>query len=574
MRLFYLFVFIIVSYSTALCTEFYSDFQGNKFSNLWSGETNHFAPNGSVLQLQAPSDGKRSALYTQCRIFDEATWELRFRMAFNPSGSNYLRFYMVSDSPDLKEDLNGYFVQVGNASDQIVLYRQSGTSIKKLASSEASRVNRDSLCITLKVQRAKGEWRVFAKINDEETFREECSARDTSFAACHYMGFVCKYTTTRNEAFYFDYVAAQGEEVLDETPPTIKKSVQTDSCLQVTFSERIKTKQAHFLLNQKAITGEWDASGTQLTFRLPAPLKHGNLYALELKGVEDMAGNQLQDTQLDILIEEGIKPMDLIINEVLFNPYEEGVDYVELYNRSDHHINLGNLLLATYKSDSIIYAAKNLPYKIIAPQGYAVITTDPEAVCRFYDCPDEEAFVTIAKLPSYGNTQGSVVLTTKEQLIIDDFRYKESMHNELLKEKEGVSLERISPYLEEWTSAAESAGFGTPGHENSTAPSEEEDISLSQKVCFPHLSPEGNIVLSYSLTHSGYMANVTVFSLNGIIVRHLAQNLLLSTHGEITWDGCNDSGSLLPIAPYILLFEAHDAEGDVIRKKFVGVVSQ
>ena len=179
MRLFYLFVFIIVSYSTALCTEFYSDFQGNKFSNLWSGETNHFAPNGSVLQLQAPSDGKRSALYTQCRIFDEATWELRFRMAFNPSGSNYLRFYMVSDSPDLKEDLNGYFVQVGNASDQIVLYRQSGTSIKKLASSEASRVNRDSLCITLKVQRAKGEWRVFAKINDEETFREECSARDT-----------------------------------------------------------------------------------------------------------------------------------------------------------------------------------------------------------------------------------------------------------------------------------------------------------------------------------------------------------------------------------------------------------
>lgn len=573
MRLFYLFVFSIVSYSTVLCAPTEAQFDGNKLFESWSGDKQDFALTSNSLQLKATGDQKISYLSSPSFVIDDAEWLCKLRLKFNPSGSNYVRLYLTSDSPNLNGSLNGYFVQVGNASDQILLYRQTGTSVRKVAASESQRVDYDSVAITLRVNRsAAGEWIVASKVNDESDFSIDCTAIDTTFQSCYFFGIFCRYSSTRKESFFFDYVSAKGEEFVDETAPFVKSTSQSDTCLVLEFSERMNTKQTSFRLNEMNILGKWDVSGQKLTFLFNEPLQEGTIYRLQLKGLKDMAGNQIKEPYSEILLDGKLEWNDVIINEVLFHPFEGGEDYVELYNRSDKYIDLSNLLLATYKSDSIIYAAKKLPKRIIAPQEYVVVTSNQEAVCQFYNCMEDSCFVIIEKLPTYGNSKGNVVLINKDSLVIDELRYQESMHNELLKSKEGVSLERLSPDSNDWTSASETAGFGTPGYKNSTSANDLEEITLSNDVCHPHLSPEGDVVLTYSLTQPNYLANAYVFNLNGICVRHLAQNQMLGTCGEIVWDGKNDNGTLQPVAPYILIFEAHNAQGDVIKRKFVCIV--
>lgn len=575
MRLFYLFVFMIVSYSSVLCASKETQFDGNKLFETWSGSKNDFAPTSNSLQLKATSGKGASYLSGVCSVFSDAEWEWQLRLLFNPSGSNYARLYVASDSPDLSGSLNGYFVQVGNASDQILLYRQTGTSLKKIAASEANRLNHDSLALTIRIKRsADGEWLIASKVNDEKSFTEEFSAIDSAHTNCYFTGLFCKYTTTRREAFFFDRFSAMGEEVIDETAPTVKGIVPSDSCLRLVFSERINHEKCIFRLDGQNIDAEWNANGKEVSLRLKRPLQRGELHQLHLEGVADWAGNRLAKRDYEVLADDELKYNDIIINEVLFHPFEDGEDYVEFYNRSDKHINLSNLMLASYKSDSLVYAAKRLPQRIIAPQEIVVITSNPEAVCRFYDCPEESRFVAIERLPTYGNTKGAVVLTTTDSLLIDELRYQETMHNELLKSKEGVALERISPDGDEWTSASANVGYGTPGRPNSVSTNDLDEISLSNDICRPYQADHGAITLAYQLSQPDYLGNVTIFNLSGLCVRHLAKNQLLGSIGEMTWNGENDNGTLQPVAPYILLFEAHNAQGDVIRRKFVCVVGR
>ena len=39
---------------------------------------------------------------------------------------------------------------------------------------------------------------------------------------------------------------------------------------------------------------------------------------------------------------------DIIINEILFNPKEDGVDYVEIYNNSNSFLDLSKLRIANF----------------------------------------------------------------------------------------------------------------------------------------------------------------------------------------------------------------------------------
>lgn len=568
-----MFVFLIASCSSVLSATSKARFDGEKLIEVGSGVKQDFVLTGNSLQLKAPAGQSASHLSVPCSIFTEAVWECRLRLKFNPSGSNYARVYVASDSPDLSGSLNGYFVQVGNASDQILLYRQTGTSVRKIAAGAANRLDCDSVTLSLLVERsASGEWSVSSKLNGEKDFHTDLTATDTTHSRCHYLGIFCKYSSTRREAFTFDLISVSGEEFADETAPVVDRILQTDTCIFVHFSERINAEDAVFRLDGLPVAGNWDNSRQKASIQLETQLVRGKLYKLEMENVTDWGGNALEMNTFEILVDEPLKRNDLIINEVLFHPFEGGVDYVELFNRSGKYINLCNLLLASYKSDSIIYAAKPLPNRILAPGEWVVLTSSQEAVCQFYNCLAEENFALIDKLPTYGNTKGCVVLISKDSLLIDELRYQETMHNELQKSKTGVALERLSLESGDWTSASESAGFGTPGYKNSVAATDVTEILLKNDVCQTHLSEEGNVILTYSLRQANYLANISIFNLSGVCVRHVAENQLIGTHGEIIWDGTNDNGVAQPTAPYILLFEAHNPQGDVVRKKFVCVV--
>lgn len=277
---------------------------------------------------------------------------------------------------------------------------------------------------------------------------------------------------------------------------------------------------------------------------------------------------------------------DIVINEVLFNPYTGGVDFVELFNRSDKTVDLSKISIANRNSSTNqpdqVYAATDTA-KLLLPNHYAVVTTSPELVKKFYRTENNEAFTTASKMASFNNDEGYVVLLNNDLDIIDELHYKESMHSKLLSDFKGVSLERINPDLASsnvstWQSAAQTAGFATPTYKNSqwVEPSVKDDaFTLSPKT----FSPDGDgkddyLLISYKLPTDGCIANIRVFSANGIEVKRLASNLLVGTDGVLTWDGLNSSNQRVPVGIYIVYIEYFNPNGETRKYKKTCVVAE
>ena len=53
-------------------------------------------------------------------------------------------------------------------------------------------------------------------------------------------------------------------------------------------------------------------------------------------------------------VTEPIQPGEIIINELLLDPYVGGSEYIELYNRSEHSLSLSALSVAIRKSDGTL----------------------------------------------------------------------------------------------------------------------------------------------------------------------------------------------------------------------------
>ena len=135
--------------------------------------------------------------------------------------------------------------------------------------------------------------------------------------------------------------------------------------------------------------------------------------------------------------------------------------------------------------------------------------------------------------------------------IIDAFDYTDDMHHSLLREREGVSLERLDPdsptqAAANWHSAAQSVDFATPTSINSQyfdrSVLSGENWQVSPKV----FSPDGDgfddyMLLNFKNINPGTFAHIKIFDAGGRLVRYLANNQFLATEGSIQWDGTTDS---------------------------------
>ena len=111
---------------------------------------------------------------------------------------------------------------------------------------------------------------------------------------------------------------------------------------------------------------------------------------------------------------------------------------------------------------------------------------------------------------------------------IDQFTYQEDFHFSLLKNREGVSLEKISPSLisdqkESWHSASSEVGYATPGYRNSQfleITNQNELITIEPAVFTPN--QDGNMdftTISYHLPQPGYIGNCWIVNIEGIKIK-------------------------------------------------------
>src|SRR5438105_507466 len=160
----------------------------------------------------------------------------------------------------------------------------------------------------------------------------------------------------------------------------------------------------------------------------------------------------------------------VVINEILFNPKPDGYDYIELYNRSNTVVDLKQLYLANRNATGQLTGITVLsPVSyLLFPGEYIAFTENKQWVQQQYLVNDPSVIIELSSLPSLPDGKGDVVLTNLQGQVIDELQYDEKWHFALINNREGIALERINynqPTQDKnnWTSAASTAGFGTPG---------------------------------------------------------------------------------------------------------------
>ena len=273
----------------------------------------------------------------------------------------------------------------------------------------------------------------------------------------------------------------------------------------------------------------------------------------------------LTTVHFDTAAQEGIK-----ISEILFDPPTDGADYLELYNDSDQPVSLNDIRLAQWRGDSISKLYVIDTGYTLAARDYCIITTDAQFVKDSYDVRYPAKIIQVKSMPTYANASGTVIVCKSDSTVIDRLDYTASMHSRLLKDVEGVALERRSfdrPTQSEtnWYSAASTAGYGTPTYANSQSREflfVENDFAVEPEVFSPDNDGYNDLLnITYNLADEDLSANIYVTDKNGRIVRHLLRGGVLGTHGIVVWDGTDEAGQRCRQGRYALVIEAFNTAG-------------
>lgn len=382
-------------------------------------------------------------------------------------------------------------------------------------------------------------------------------------------------------------------------PQVARVSMLGDRIVMLWFDQQMDRESlsdpSHYVVEELAIhplevvCNPVESASLELVFE--QGFQEGEVYTLVLNGVESCSGQPIApDTEVRFGIPNAIGPEEVLINEILFNPISPGVDYVELYNRSDKTFDLSELKLGVMKEsfpNPIDTVLKEITeeHSLFMPHSYVLLSTDGYTVSQQYHCGMEN-FYDMKSFPAYANAGGVALLISRQGVTVDQMAFSERMHYPLLKETKGVALERVSWEVpsdqpDNWHSAAEEVHFGTPGYANSMmfVGQGGESVHAGQIMAEPKVfSPDGDgfddhCVFSYLFEASGRTMNVYVFNAEGQLVRLLVKGALIGAEGGFVWNGLDDRGGRVPIGIYVVITEVFDIEGAVKRYKNAVVVA-
>ena len=382
----------------------------------------------------------------------------------------------------------------------------------------------------------------------------------------------------------------------NESKPMVERiGMFSNTIVQLWFDQQMQAASLedldHYIVEEtdnrpiEANANPNDPSFVELIFS--EPFEEGRIYTLIVNGVENCIGNTIEsDTKVRFGIPNELTENDIVINEILFDPIAPGVDYVELYNPTEKTFDLSTMMLGLIRESFPNPADTTLKEigsssRLFLPGTYLLLSTNKDIVGQQYNCPTDN-FVDMESFPNYVNSGGTAFLMSKSGTVVDQMDFSAKMHYPLLKETKGVSLERVSFAIpssdpDNWHSAAESVGFGTPGYANSMMqnPAETTDaISIDPEL----FSPDGDgfddvCFVNYNFDQPGYTMKCFIFSTGGHIVRHLNRGELVAQEGSLAWNGLDDNGNRVPVGIYVVVTEVFNFDGVVKRYKKAVVVT-
>jgi len=350
--------------------------------------------------------------------------------------------------------------------------------------------------------------------------------------------------------------------------------------LKVRFSEPVKNIADY--LNGIIVNGEpvtsvipTDCLRREFIITNGKALKRRKMYQLSVPAeITDFAGNRILVSSFMFGLPEPVSKSDVVFNELLFNPLPGDADFIEFCNVSDKIIDASELSVASKnfpdKSVSSLSKVSEIS-RCILPGSYYAITTDRSAIISRYFSSCKENIFNVPRLPSMPDDKGYLLLYNKQLELIDETGYSEQQQFPLLSGREGIALEKIMPEAissspDNWHSASETSGWGTPGARNSIyseiIPSND-IITLSASKITP--DNDGNddiLVISFRFPSEDNVVSVMIFDEAGNLIRRLAVNYFIGSEGILTWDGTSGDGSPVRTGIYVLYIMAFDDRGN------------
>lgn len=374
----------------------------------------------------------------------------------------------------------------------------------------------------------------------------------------------------------------------DNAPPELIRAICiTKDTLQVFFSEIIDSTS--LTKNNFSILDDENISITDVFYKsydyqnayivLSNTITTGVRYTLQVNPFNDCAGNLSQNTSsCDFGYPEKIETGDLLISELLFNPFPNEYDYIEIFNKSNKIFDTKDLRFALKNENNeidniTIYSEYSF---LIFPEDYIVLSENTKSITENYYCKYPEKLVPDGNLPSFNNTEGHIYLLNKSLNIIDEFYYNDEMHYEFLSSTEGVALERINfnnltQDKSNRASASESVGYGTPTYQNSNFTEtiiSQELFTSSPEVFSPDNDGKDDFVqISFNTSGKPYTATITIYDSMGRAINYLINKEYITGIGAFIWKGDAEEGNICPSGIYIIYIELLNSDGTLKQIK-------
>ncbi|WP_053406678.1 hypothetical protein [Persicobacter sp. CCB-QB2] len=252
---------------------------------------------------------------------------------------------------------------------------------------------------------------------------------------------------------------------------------------------------------------------------------------------------------------------DIQVNEVLFDPYPEMEDFIELKNFRNcplvlHDCYWRNESSALLSEDPLILEAGEV----------LALTEDSSALHSVYPSMEKENVFVVNALPSLPNDGASFRLENNAGVLLDECIIDAGSHHPILNEVEGVSLLRVGRdglNKSAWVSCSEQVGFASPGldhggWEKTGTSVEVEAVPELLEVGSQWGRNEMRIRLKSAQLPS--KADIAVFDFYGRKVIDLASNYVLAPDNEFVWYGQQENGNFLPAGHYLIWVEVTAAE--------------
>lgn len=455
-------------------SQLFENFDDGDFTSNppWSGNIEDFVVNEEKrLQLNKEGEEAVSTLYTSNAIVDSVSWEFFIKLSFSPSANNNAKVYLIADQVDLNGPLNGYFLQFGESlsSDAIELFKQNGDQITSICRGQEASIA-SSFELKIKVMhRINGDWIVYSDFDQTGNYVLECSGNDSEIDQGSFFGFVCNYTSSNANKFYFDDIHIKYMEQ-DLTPPELMSiSVLNEQSLRLNFSEALSLS-AEDINNYSVNNGlgspdnaALDETNKTVILTFESIIETDTEYEIEIRNIEDLSGN-IMSPVVQSFKRIILETFDVLINEIMADPTPvvglPDVEYIEIYNATEASIDLSDWVLQLGGSQSIF------PQSNIEAGGYRIL-------CKSTNADQMSSFGEVIGFPSFSltNTGQSISLYSAAGLLLHSIEYTDSWYRDEIKDDGGWSLELINPqdYCSEslnWIASMDNSG-GSPGIRNS-----------------------------------------------------------------------------------------------------------